>query len=108
MSLSLEGTLVLIVLLLIGTLAGGSFVVALFISLAFGCTAVVSISAFGDASPLISTIIELLLLTSTVLRPGFFEALHVVLREHISAVAACLLAYYAVASAVIMPILFAG
>jgi hypothetical protein len=66
------------------------------------------ISPLGDASLLTSSIPELFLLTSTVLRPGFFEALHVVPRERISAVDACLLTYYAVASAIIMPMLFAG
>src|SRR3982074_1354212 len=108
MILSPEGALVVIALLLVGRLAGGTLVVALFVSLAFGCTAVVSIPALGDSTPVISTVFELLLVASTVLRREFFDELGMVLREHISAVAACLLAFYATATAIILPRLFAG
>jgi hypothetical protein len=108
MVLSPEGTLVVIALLLMGRLAGGTVIVALFVSLAFGCTAVVSIPALGDSSPLITTVFELLLVGSIVLRRKFSEDLATVLREHISAVTGCLLAYYAIASAIVFPRLFAG
>jgi hypothetical protein len=40
--------------------------------------------------------------------PGFFQKLRMVLAEHVSAVLACFLAFYAVASAIVMPRLFAG
>jgi hypothetical protein len=103
-----EGILVVIALLVMGRLAGGTVIVALFVSLAFGCTAVVSIPALGDSSPLISAVLELLLVACTVLRRKFYEDLATVLREHISAVTACLLAYYAIVSAIVLPRLFAG
>jgi O-Antigen ligase len=107
MILSPEGTVVVIALLLVGRFTGGTLIGALFMSLAFGCTAVVSVPALGDSTPLISTIFELLLVACTVLSCKFFENLGMILCE-LSSVAACLLAFYAIASAIILPQLFGG
>jgi hypothetical protein len=108
LSLSVVGALVFGALLLAGRFAGNTLLFGLLTSLAFGSTAIVTIPALGNSSPLIYAIFVLLLTASTVMRPYFLRDLSLVFREHLSALIACLIAFYAIVSAITMPRLFAG
>jgi hypothetical protein len=105
---SAAGILVFITLLVIGRLAGSAIIVGLFASLAFGSTAIVSMPALGSSSPLIYAAFALLLVARAALRRDFTQALGLVFRQHITAFVACTLVFYAFASAIILPALFAG
>src|ERR1700730_8267004 len=108
MIFSAAGALVFIALLLIGRLTGGAIIVGLFASLAFGSTAIVAIPALGNSSPLIYTIFALLLIAKAALEQKCAKGLLVILSRHVTAVVACVLAVYALASAIILPRLFAN
>ncbi len=105
---SLAGALVFLALLLLGRFAGGTIVVGLFASLAFGCTSIASIPALGSASPLIYTMFALLLIGNVALRSNLPHELTLVFRQHVSATIVCALAVWALASAIILPRLFGG
>ncbi len=103
---SLAGVLVFAALLVIGRLSGGTIVIGLFASLAFGCTAIGSLPGLG--TPLIYTMFALLLIGNVALRPNLSQELALIFRQHVSATIACVLAVWALASAIILPRLFAG
>ncbi len=105
---SAAGSLVFIALLLCGHLAGDAVMIGLCISLAFGCTAIVTIPALGNSSPLIYTVFALLLIGRTALKRDSLKTAAMVLSQNITALLASFLAVYALASAIIFPRLFAG
>jgi hypothetical protein len=108
MTISIAGALVFLVLLLAGGLAGDAIVIGLFASLAFGSTAIASLPALGNSSPQIWTVFALLLIAKTAAQRNFITGLQSTLQRDPGARVACLLALYALASAIVLPRFFQG
>lgn len=108
MEISVAGCLVILTLLVLGRLVGSSLLVGTTASLAFGSTAIVTLSAVGGASPLISVGFAALLCAFAARDPGARS--RAVASFDVSWVpwVLCAFAVYAVGSAVILPRLFAG
>jgi hypothetical protein len=108
MQVSVAGVLVCCVLLIGGWYLRSPLIVPLLGSLAFGSTAFATLDFLGGASPLIFTVFSLLLIVTASIRTNTFQDLCAVLARHRSSWIVCALPMYALASAVIMPRLFAG
>src|SRR5262245_24149319 len=108
MQVSLAGIVVCAGLLLIGWCLRAPLMVALLASFAFGSTAVVSLAALGGSSPLIFTVLALVLLLSIFVRKATFNDLVVVFMEQRAAWIVFGLTFYVCLSAVLLPRLFAG
>jgi hypothetical protein len=108
MTLSPEGLLVFLGLLLLGRLAGNATIIGMFASLAFGATAAATIPALGNASPLIYTLFGFLLVLQAASQPHFFAKISFSVATSFSSFVAIVLAFWAVASAIILPRLFIG
>ena len=102
---SLAGVLVSAGLLALGFALRAPLIGALFASLPFGSTAIVTL---GGSSPLVFSVFAVLLLASIALRKGFLDDLAAVLANVRAVPIVCILTAYAVASAFLLPRLFAG
>lgn len=108
MLLSLEGAAVCFALFLMGALVRAPLLVPMMASLAFGSTAIATLSAVGGSSPLIYTVFSLLLIVSVCLYKGITRRLTDLLMHSVSSWAAFALVIYAVIGAYLLPRLFAG
>lgn len=107
MEFSIVGAIVVGILLLISRRFGG-IIFALIAALAFGATSFVSITALGGSSPLIYTIMQMMLIGAVVLRRSFSRDLRTVLAEQPIAWMVVIFAIYVLMGAVLLPRLFAG
>jgi hypothetical protein len=105
LAVSLAGVIVCAVLLLAGWSLRAPLILGLFASLPFGSTA---IATLGGSSPQVFTVFALSLLAGVALSRRFADDLAAVLLDVGAARIVCVLAVYAVASAVLLPRLFAG
>ena len=105
---SLPGLIVCGLLLAFGWRLGAPILVALFASLPLSSTAFATLPALGGATPLVYTLVALLFIASVVLRPGSGRRLGRVFRREPTAWLVLGLLFYSLASAVILPRLFAG
>lgn len=105
---SVAGLLVCVAVLFLGWRLGSATIIGLFASLPFGSTAIASLPALGDSSPLIYTTFALLVLATTISRPRFIEALYTLFRDQWVPWLVLALLLYVIGSAVILPRLFAG
>ena len=108
MSLSIIGLLVCGALMLAALRTRAPILVALIMSFAFGATAFVSLPALGGSSPIIYVVFVLALLASVALRRDLNRDLTTVFTYQPTAWLLVLLAMYAMASAYLMPRIFAG
>jgi hypothetical protein len=108
MQISPVGVLICACLLLLGYVLRAPIVVALFASLAFGSTAIGALPALGGATPLLFAPMAGLLIASTLARRGVRGDLALVFSLHWTPMVVVALLLYGIASAVIMPRLFAG
>jgi hypothetical protein len=83
-------------------------VVALVASLAFGSTAIVTLSALGGSSPMIYVVFLFALLASVALRRDFMRQLGTVLAEQPVAWIILILIAYTVVGAILLPRMFEG
>ena len=79
---SIAGILTCCALLLLGTCLRLPIIIALFASLPFGATAIVSLGGLGGSSPLIYTAFVLMLLLTVATRPRFAETIGIVFKRH--------------------------
>ncbi|MDX2265130.1 MAG: hypothetical protein NW215_09190 [Hyphomicrobiales bacterium] len=105
---SLVGAAIALLILLAARGAGHRIIFGLFVSLAFGSTAIASLPALGGSTPLIYTAFACALIVCEALRRDFLRSLGVIVKVHWTAGVAAFLAVYAVVSAIIFPRLFAG
>lgn len=108
MQISVAGVIVCCVLLIGGWHLRSPLIVPLLASFAFGSTAIVTLEFLGGASPLIFTVFALILIAAVSTRKNTFHELCTVLANHRSSWIVCVFPLYALASAVILPRLFAG
>ena len=104
---SLSGVLVFCALLLLGRLLKAPLIVALFASLAFGSTAIVTLSALGGSSPLIYTPFVLLLFATAAGRKSAMADFGLALKKVPAAWLVMAVTCYAIFSAILFPRLFA-
>ena len=108
MQVSLEGFAVCAGLLLIGYCLRATLIVALMGSLAFGSTAIGTLTTLGGSSPLVFTFIAFILLLFVLIHRTTLSGLTVVFTEYRAAWIALGLMFYVCLSAVLLPRLFAG
>ncbi len=96
------------VLLALGSVARAPIAFAFFASLAFGSTAIATLSAVGGATLLLYVPLAGLLIAAAVLHRTFWRDLGRVFRLHWTPIVVLILMLYAVASAFVLPRLFAG
>ncbi len=106
MQFSIIGALVCVGIMLLASRYTLPLVVALFASLAFGATAVVSLP--GGSSPIISALFTLALIAAVASRRNFVAELGAVFREQPIAWLVVLLIAYGAFGAVLLPRMFAG
>lgn len=102
------GILVALLIAAFGRFLGSSVIIGLFMSIAFGATAVGAIPALGGSSPLVFTVFALALIVTATLQPGSAGYLLRVARRHWLVPATLLLGVYAAIGAFALPRLFAG
>lgn len=107
MQLSLVGTIICIMLILAARWSGGLLAV-LIASLTFGATSVVSLTALGGSSPLVFSILQILLICTVILKRSFVRDLWSVFSQQPLAWIVLIFAIYVVCGAVILPRLFLG
>lgn len=107
MELSLVGTIICITLILAARWLGGLLAV-LIGSLAFGATAAVSLPSLGGSSPLIFTMLQIILICSVVLKRSFIRDLWSVMSQQPVAWIALIFMIYAIGGSIILPRLFFG
>lgn len=100
--------LVAAVLLGLGHVFGAPLAVAFFASLAFGSTAIVSLTMLGGAPLMLYVPLAGLMIAAAVFQRTFWRDLGRVFQLHWTPTVVLLLMLYAVASAFVMPRLFAG
>ena len=108
MDISVIGLTVWASIWLLGCVLGSGLVIGLIASVAFGSTAVVTLSALGGSSPLIYMLFALLLVGSAAFDRDFISGLTRALRRDWVGWVVGVLMVYAAAGAYIMPRLFAG
>jgi len=108
MHISLAGFAVCAGLLLIGYCSRATLIVALMGSLAFGSTAVVSLTMLGGSSPLAFTLIAFVLLLFVLIRRTTLDDLAVVFTKYRAAWIALGLMFYVCVGTALLPRLFAG
>jgi hypothetical protein len=106
MQFSIIGALVCVGILLLASRFTLPWVVALFASLAFGATAVVSLP--GGSSPMLSALFTLAVIAAVALRPNVVGELAAVFREQRIAWLVVLLIAYGAFGSVLLPRIFAG
>jgi hypothetical protein len=108
MQVSLTGFAICAGLLVVGYCLRATLIVALMGSLAFGSTAVGTLTALGGSSPLAFTFIAVILLLFVVLRKTTWAELALVFARCRAAWIALGLTFYVCVSAVVLPRLLAG
>jgi hypothetical protein len=108
MEVSFAGVLISLSALAAGYLLGSPIIVGLMISLAFGATAVGTLTSLGGASPLAYSALALLLTSSVALRRTLWVDVGSVFARYFEAWVVVALTLYAAAGAIILPRLFAG
>lgn len=109
MQLSVIGALIFAGLLLFDRLVHGRLIVALMASLAFGATAVFTLSSLGGASPPVFTLMPVVMGVAAVFSRHIFRDLAGVFRSHpASTWSVLILMVVVVCGAIISPRLFAG
>lgn len=108
MQVSPIGLLVCVLLLLVGHYMRGTLVIGLMASLAFGSTAVATLTSLGGSSPLIYTFFAALLVATVAARRRFWQDLGTVFGRIRATWVVCSLMVYALVGAMIFPRLFAG
>ncbi|MET3660360.1 hypothetical protein [Aquamicrobium ahrensii] len=105
---SIAGIIVCAVIILFVRLMRWSMIVAFMASLAFGATAIGTLSSLGGSSPQIYTVFAALLLTTAVARKGIWRDLAAVFSRIGAASVIVVLMFHALIGAVLFPRLFAG
>lgn len=105
---SLTGLIVVVLLLCAGRAIGNTFVAALIMSVPFGATAFGTLTAVGGASPLIYTLIVVMMWAWLITRRSFAHDLAIVFRQDWAAWIALALIIVGITTAIIMPRLFEG
>jgi len=105
---SIIGLLMAIAIYLIDRWLGGRLVIGLMVSLAFGATAWITLTAIGGSSPVIYTLFGLALLVKLLLRTDLLAIFSKLLSIHRIGWVILLLSFYVIAGAAILPRLFAG
>ena len=105
---SLPGLIVCGALLLVGWLCGAPVLIALFASLPFGSTAFGTLTSLGGSTPLVYTLMAVLLVAVTASRRRVLHDLAFVFRTQPAAWVVLGLLVYVVLGAQILPRLFAG
>ncbi|HEX4768313.1 MAG TPA: hypothetical protein VH414_18760 [Lichenihabitans sp.] len=108
MQISVIGVAIVLALFLLGRLVGSTLIVAMMASLAFGSTAIVTLSALGGASPLVYVGFSALVCAGAVFEPATRRHALACFQSRWEPWVVVALAVYACASALIMPRLFAG
>ncbi|HVV94028.1 MAG TPA: hypothetical protein VHD15_11465 [Hyphomicrobiales bacterium] len=108
MSISPAGLLVCLGLLALGWRLGAPLVVPMFAALAFGSTAVATLSALGGSSPQIYVVFAAAFLVATLLRRRLLADLRALFVTDWTASIVVILLVYVAASSFILPRLFAG
>lgn len=108
MVISVAGILVVLALLLVGRLAGNTLLVALVMSVPFCATAFATLTALGGSSPLIYTLIVVLMLVTMAVKRSAGRDLAVIFRQDTAAWLSLGLIVLAIVSSIILPRLFAG
>ena len=96
------------VLLVVGYYSRGVLIISFIASLAFGATAVATLTSLGGSSPLIYTFFAALLLTAVAARPRIWRDLGTAFGSMRPLWVLCCLLLYAIAGAWLFPRLFAG
>ncbi len=107
MEFSLVGVLICVSMVLISLRIGG-IVAGLIASLAFGATSAISLPALGGSSPLIFTILQIILICSVALKRSFIRDLCAVLVQQPIAWIVLVFIIYVLAGSFILPRLFLG
>ena len=108
MAVSPVGLLVCAALFGLGWLLGAPLIVGLIVSLAFGTTSAVTLSALGGSSPLIYLVFSAILVIQVAAGKDFRLQIRNAFRRSWIALALCAVAVYAAGSSYILPRLFAG
>ena len=108
MQLSVVGLVICIGLLIVGYSQRAILTVAFIASFAFGATSIVTLDALGGSSPLIYTVFAILLVLSALVRKSSLYDFETVISRSRTPWILIALTLYAVASAMILPRLFAG
>jgi hypothetical protein len=105
---SVAGIVVCACIVVFVRLMGWSMVVAFMASLAFGATAIGTLSSLGGSSPQIYTVFAVLLLVAAVARKGIWRELAAVFSRIGAAPVIVVLMFHALIGAILFPRLFAG
>lgn len=105
---SVAGIVVCACIVVFVRLMGWSMVVAFMASLAFGATAIGTLSSLGGSSPQIYTVFAVLLLVTAVARKGIWRELAAVFSRIGAAPVIVVLMFHALIGAILFPRLFAG
>ena len=108
MHISIAGLQVCVGILLMSWALGAPLIVGMVASLAFGSTALMTLSALGGSSPLIYVIFALLFCARMTLAPHVAQRISMVFTASWVPWAVCGLAIYAAVTAALLPRLFAG
>lgn len=107
MQISVVGFLICALLILAGRYSGG-LLAALIGALAFGATAAMSLTSLGGSSPLIYTLIQIILICSVVLKRSFVRDLWTVMSQQPIAWVVLIFMIYVIGGSFILPRLFFG
>ena len=108
MQISFVGLAIVLALFVLGRLVGSTLIVAMMASIAFGSTAIATLSAVGGASPLIYIGFSALVCAGVLFEPATRRQVLVGFQRAWEPWVVVALAGYACGSALIMPRLFAG
>jgi hypothetical protein len=106
MQLSLAGTLIFLALLLADRRANGGLFVCLLASMAFGATALMSLSSLGGSSPLITALISMIIVLRCLFLRNLVDILATIFRTQPLAWCVLFLIVYAIGGAYLLPRLF--
>lgn len=107
MQFSLVGALICIMMILAARWSGG-LLAALIGSLTFGATSVVSLTALGGSSPLVFTMLQIILICSVVLKRSFVRDLWSAMSQQPVAWIVLIFMIYVIGGSFILPRLFFG
>ena len=108
MEFSLAGILVCLALLTFGLYVGSPITFALFASLPFGATAIVTLTRLGGSSPLIYTVFGLMLIAFAATRPRVLDKVSILMERNWVPWLVLFLTIYVTAGAFIFPRLLMG
>lgn len=108
MQVSLVGALICMGLLALVVYMRWSLITALIASLAFGATAIGTITSLGGSSPLIFTVFDMLVILAALARRGIWREIGAVFVRIGAAWIVCALMIYVCIGALLFPRLFAG